>query len=228
MAFASARLAENVEFFADHASGVPGNAPPSTSVRTSQAQSRERSAFPVSETAWGGLRTGTVKFFIIGRGMGFIVDDEDCSVDVFLHCQELLPHGRDGLLTGTRVEYTASVDERGKVHATRILSIDESEVSPAELSRRARTVIPLAFPVTTQDDGIEFHPMRVKFYGKRKYEGGAKYGFLIDPSRADVFLHEKTALGCGFEHLKSGDMVEAAVMRSPKGRIAIAIRPLRS
>jgi CspA family cold shock protein len=58
------------------------------------------------------MATGTVKFFDVARGFGFI-QPEDGGKDVFVHKSAVERAGLDSLKEGQRVSYEV-VTERGK------------------------------------------------------------------------------------------------------------------
>ena len=68
----------------------------------------------------GGLPKGTVKFFNIDKGYGFI-SPEDGSRDVFVHLRALERSGLQPLQQGLAVEYETEIDKRsGKPQVRRI------------------------------------------------------------------------------------------------------------
>ncbi len=66
------------------------------------------------------MATGTVKFFNIDRGYGFIAP-EDGGPDVFLHISALEAAGLRGVSEGDRLSFDAVMDQRkGKTNAQNI------------------------------------------------------------------------------------------------------------
>jgi CspA family cold shock protein len=61
--------------------------------------------------------TGTVKWYAMDKGYGFIVPDNG-SQDVFLHASELTKSGINALQEGNRVEYALHEKKNGKVAAS--------------------------------------------------------------------------------------------------------------
>ena len=80
--------------------------------------------------------TGSIKWFDVARGYGFIVPD-DGGADILLHISALK---RDGFLTaieGARVMVEAVVRPRG-LQVFRVISMDNSTaVHPAQMRHRA-------------------------------------------------------------------------------------------
>ena len=171
------------------------------------------------------MRSGRIKFFRLDRGMGFIIDDDDQTADVFLHSTTLAEHGRDGLLVGTRVKFEMSEDAHGHRRAVKVHAIDESLVPSEVLSERGKTLLPPKAVVTSAEpDGMETRMLRVKFF---KVGDTSGFGFFGDPGHEDVFVHIRTVRACGFETVAAGDMFEVDIARGPRGRIATAIRRVR-
>ena len=61
----------------------------------------------------------------------------------------------------------------------------------------------------------------VKWYDCRK-----GFGFVIDPTGEDVFVHFTVIQGDGFRRLFDGESVEYDVTRGPKGLLASRVRRL--
>ncbi len=70
------------------------------------------------------MPTGTVKWFNVSKGFGFIVPDEG-SKDVFVHISALESAGLSSLLEGQRVEYEMGQDQKGRMSATTIALMDD-------------------------------------------------------------------------------------------------------
>jgi cold shock protein len=64
--------------------------------------------------------------------------------------------------------------------------------------------------------------------GKVKwYDGRKGYGFVLDGSGQDVFVHYTVIEGEGYRCLRDGEEVEYDVTQSPKGLLATRVRRLR-
>ena len=64
-------------------------------------------------------KTGTVKFFNINKGFGFI-EPEDGSKDAFVHVTALERAGITGLAEGQKVSYDLESGRDGRTSATNI------------------------------------------------------------------------------------------------------------
>lgn len=65
-------------------------------------------------------KTGTVKFFNVDRGFGFITPD-DGGKDVFLHVSKLPDSWKDNLAEGAKVSYEEGTNARsGKTEAQNV------------------------------------------------------------------------------------------------------------
>ncbi len=69
------------------------------------------------------MRIGTVKFFNQERGFGFIGHD-DGARDIFVGANELTASGLSTISPGAMVEYTASVDRRGRPIAKNLALVE--------------------------------------------------------------------------------------------------------
>ncbi len=58
------------------------------------------------------MTTGTVKFFSMGRGFGFITPD-DGGKDVFVHITQVERAGMTSLTEGQKVSFEVQQDTRG-------------------------------------------------------------------------------------------------------------------
>ena len=70
------------------------------------------------------MPTGTVKWFNVSKGFGFIVPDEG-SKDVFVHISALESAGLSALLEGQRVEYEMGQDQKGRMSAATVALLDD-------------------------------------------------------------------------------------------------------
>ncbi len=70
------------------------------------------------------MPAGTVKWFNVSKGFGFIVPDEG-SKDVFVHISALESAGLSALLEGQRVEYEMGQDQKGRMTATTVALVDD-------------------------------------------------------------------------------------------------------
>jgi CspA family cold shock protein len=69
------------------------------------------------------MTTGTVKFFDVGRGFGFIQPDEG-GKDAFVHISAVEQAGLRSLNEGQKVSYTLEMGSKGKEAAVKVSVAD--------------------------------------------------------------------------------------------------------
>ncbi|MFN4166962.1 MAG: cold-shock protein [Pannonibacter phragmitetus] len=157
---------------------------------------------------------GTIKWFDIAKGYGFIVPDNDGLPDILLHVTCLRRDGFQTAYEGARVVCEVLDKPRG-LQALRVLSMDESTaVHPSQLppSRTHVQVVP--------ESGFE--RATVKWFNRVK-----GFGFLTQGETSeDIFIHMETLRRFGITELRPGQEVQVRFGQGPKGRMAAEIRPL--
>ena len=161
----------------------------------------------------GQIYSGTVKWFDVTRGFGFLVADDAEVGDILIHFTVLQEHGRRSLPEGARVECTAVLRQRG-LQAREIKSIDLSEAveAPKRQSDRADRLglIESAGP---------FEAVSVKWFNRLK-----GYGFLVRESdSADIFVHMETLRRADIEEIEPGQPLQARIVEGDKGPLAVAV-----
>ncbi|WP_299470951.1 cold-shock protein [uncultured Roseibium sp.] len=156
---------------------------------------------------------GTIKWFDVGKGYGFIVPDSGDS-DILLHVTCLRRDGYQTAYEGARVVCEVLDRPRG-LQAFRILSMDETTAThPSQLppSRTHVQVVP--------EGGFE--QATVKWFNRVK-----GFGFLTQgEGTEDIFIHMETLRRFGITELRPGQDVLVRFGQGPKGRMAAEIRPM--
>ncbi|MCP3731196.1 cold shock domain-containing protein [Sphingomonas sp. MG17] len=159
---------------------------------------------------------GTVKWFDVTRGFGFIVADDETVGDILIHFSVLQPHGRRSLPEGARVECTTVKRERG-LQAREILSIDLTNavepVKPRSSGGDRTDRLGLI------DSAGPFEPVTVKWFNRLK-----GYGFLVrDADSADIFVHMETLRRAEIYDVEPDQPLRARIVEGEKGPLAVVV-----
>lgn len=157
--------------------------------------------------------SGTIKWFDVGKGFGFIVPDSDGLGDILLHVTCLRRDGYQSALEGARIVCLVRRGDRG-FQAFRILSMDNSTaVHPSE-DHEPRTHVSV-----TPESGLE--RALVKWFNRTK-----GFGFLTrGEGTEDIFVHMETLRRYGVTELRPGQVVLVRYGRGDKGLMAAEIYP---
>ncbi len=155
---------------------------------------------------------GTIKWFDVAKGFGFIVPD-DGSPDVLLHVTCLRRDGYRTAYEGARVVCEA-LNRPGGLQAFRILSMDESTARHPSQMGEVRTHVSV-------EPTSPLVKLQVKWFNRVR-----GFGFLsAGEGHPDVFIHMETLRRFGFAELRPGQFVLVRYGEGPKGLMVAEIRP---
>ena len=157
--------------------------------------------------------SGSIKWFDVAKGFGFIVPDDPAEGDILLHVSCLRRDGHQTALTGARVVCLIRQGEKG-MQAFKLLSLDNSTaVHPAE-DQAQRTHV-----VVVPESGLE--RAIVKWFNRTK-----GFGFLTrGEGTEDIFVHMETLRRFGVAELRPGQVVLVRFGRGDKGLMAAEVHP---
>ena len=156
--------------------------------------------------------SGSIKWFDVSKGYGFIVPDIAGVPDILLHVTVMRRDGFHTALEGARVVCMVKKGERG-LQCIQVKSIDLSTaVHPSELPARTHVVV-------SPESGLE--RAIVKWFNREK-----GFGFLTrGEGTEDIFIHMETLRRFGLAELRPGQVVLVRYGRGEKGLMAAEIHP---
>ncbi|MGH6614911.1 cold-shock protein [Sphingomonas sp.] len=164
----------------------------------------------------GTLHAGTLKWFDVTRGFGFVVGDDPSVGDILIHFSVLQSHGRRSLPEGARIECYAVQRDRG-LQATEIVTIDLTHA--VEPLPRTRTAGERVDPAALLDSAGPFEAVTVKWFNRLK-----GYGFLVrGTDSADIFVHMETLRRAGLIEVEPDQPLRARIVEGRKGPLAVAV-----
>lgn len=157
--------------------------------------------------------SGSIKWFDVAKGFGFVVPDQKGLSDILLHVTVLRRDGFQTALEGARVVCEVRNGERG-LQCFRVLSMDTSTaVHPAQMPP------PRTHVSVTPSSGLE--RVIVKWFNRTK-----GFGFLTrGEGTEDIFIHMETLRRFGMMELRPGQVVLIRFGAADKGLMAAEIHP---
>jgi cold shock protein len=155
--------------------------------------------------------TGSIKWFDLAKGYGFIKPAAGPQGDILLHQTCVRQSGFKIAHEGARVVCEAVQGPKG-LQARKLLLLDNSMVpaQPQSAQRAAR------FSVVPRGPTFE---ATVKWFNR-----GKGYGFVSrGPDTPDIFVHMEVLRRFGIRELKQGQRVRVRVGDGPKGELAAEI-----
>lgn len=156
--------------------------------------------------------SGSIKWFDVSKGYGFIVPDIGGLPDILLHVTIMRRDGFQTALEGARIVCIVKQGDRG-LQCIQVKSIDLSTaIHPSELPARTHVVV-------MPESGLE--RAIVKWFNRDK-----GFGFLTrGEGTEDIFIHMETLRRFGLAELRPGQVVLVRYGTGGKGLMAAEVHP---
>lgn len=157
---------------------------------------------------------GSIKWFDVSKGYGFIVPDNRVLPDILLLITCLRAGGYHTAHEGARIRCEVLLKPK-ILQAFRVLELDDSTaIHPALLQHKT--------PTDVQPES-DWMTATIKWFNRVR-----GFGFAQTASGSDVLIHMETLRRFGFTELRPGQRVELRWGHGPKGATAAALRPAGS
>jgi CspA family cold shock protein len=154
---------------------------------------------------------GSVKWFDLNKGYGFITPSSGAEGDILLHQTCVRQSGFKAAYEGAQVVCEAVLGPRG-LQARRLISLDNStaQAAPLPISKKDR--------ISAEPTSLAFDAV-VKWFNR-----GKGYGFVSrGPDTPDIFVHMETLRRYGIRELRQGQRVRVRTGDGPKGELAAEV-----